>query len=75
MTEETLWKTSNYSDKQRGLLQIALQIWRHASQLDGGRLSKSLNVLDDVHREGLSIEVGFSLPRERVIRTLTQFIV
>lgn len=31
-----------------------------------------LNVIDDFNREGLGIEVGFSLPSERVIRSLEQ---
>lgn len=33
-----------------------------------------LNVLDDFNREGLSIEVDFSLPAERVVRSLNQII-
>ena len=32
------------------------------------------NVLDDFNREGLGIEVDFSLPAERVIRSLEQII-
>ena len=31
-----------------------------------------LNIIDDFNREGLAIEVDFSLPAERVIRTLEQ---
>ncbi len=30
--------------------------------------------LDDFNREGLAIEVDFSLPSERVVRTLSQII-
>lgn len=33
-----------------------------------------LNVLDDYNREGLGIEVDFSLPAERVIRSLDRII-
>jgi putative transposase len=32
------------------------------------------NVIDDFNREGLNIEVDFSLPSERVIRSLEQII-
>ena len=32
------------------------------------------NVIDDYRREGLAIEVGFSLPAMRVIRTLNQLL-
>ena len=35
-----------------------------------GRAFRLLNVLDDFNREGLGIEVDFSLPAERVIRSL-----
>lgn len=39
-------------------------------QLEDGRSFRLLNILDDCNREGLSIEADFSLPAERVIRTL-----
>lgn len=45
-----------------------------ADQLADGRSFRTLNVLDDFNREGLAIEVDFSLPAERVVRTLTQII-
>jgi putative transposase len=35
-----------------------------------GRTLRLLNVLDDFNREGLGIEVDFSLPAERVVRSL-----
>jgi putative transposase len=38
--------------------------------LEDGRSYRLFNVIDDFNREGLSIEVDFSLPAERVIRTL-----
>ena len=38
-----------------------------ADRLGDGRAFRLLNVLDDVNREGLGIEVDFSLPAERVI--------
>lgn len=43
-------------------------------QLEDGRSSRLLNVIDDFNREALCIEVDFSLPSERVIRTLNQII-
>ncbi len=39
-----------------------------------GRQFRLLNVLDDFNREGLGIEVDFSLPAERVVRALNQII-
>ena len=39
-----------------------------------GRQFRLLNVLDDFNREGLGIEVDFSLPAERVIRSLNRII-
>lgn len=45
-----------------------------ADQLVDGRSIRTLNVLDDFNREGLTIEVDFSLPAERVVRTLNQLI-
>ena len=41
-----------------------------ADRLGDGRQFRLLNVLDDFNREGLGIEVDFSLPAERVIRSL-----
>ncbi|MDR6433269.1 transposase InsO family protein [Brucella pseudogrignonensis] len=45
-----------------------------ADRLEDGREFRLLNVLDDFDREGLGIEVNFSLPAERVIRCLNQII-
>jgi putative transposase len=45
-----------------------------ADQLGDGRSFRMLNVLDDFNREGLAIEVDFSLPAARVVRTLDQII-
>jgi len=42
--------------------------------LEGGISYRLLNIIDDFNREGLAIEVDFSLPAERVIRTLNQVI-
>jgi len=39
-------------------------------QLSDGRSIRLFNVIDDFNREGLDIEVDFSLPSERVIRSL-----
>jgi putative transposase len=43
-------------------------------QLDDGRCFRLLNVIDDCNREALGIEVDFSLPTQRVIRSLEQII-
>ena len=43
-------------------------------QLGNSRRYRLLNVIDDYNREALDIEVDFSLPSERVIRTLDQII-
>lgn len=43
-------------------------------QLSDGRSIRLFNVIDDFNREGLGIEVDFSLPSERVTRALEQII-
>lgn len=43
-------------------------------QLSDGRSFRLFNVIDDYNREGLGIEVDFSLPSLRVIRSLDQII-
>ena len=43
-------------------------------QLSDGRRFRTLNIIDDYNREALAIEVDFSLPTERVVRTLQQVI-
>jgi transposase InsO family protein len=45
-----------------------------ADRLADGRPFRLLNVPDDFNREGLGIEVDFSLPAERVVRSLNQII-
>ena len=45
-----------------------------ADRLGDGRAFRLLNVLDDFIHEGLGIEVDFSLPAERVIRSLDRII-
>lgn len=53
------------------------QVWSMdfmADRLGDGRAFRLLNVLDDFNREGLGIEADFSLPAERVVRTLNQII-
>jgi putative transposase len=45
-----------------------------ADRLGDGRAFRLLNVLDDFNREGLGIEVDFSQPAERVIRSLNRII-
>lgn len=43
-------------------------------QLSDGRSVRLMNVIDDFNHEALAIEMDFSLPASRVIRTLTQLI-
>lgn len=43
-------------------------------QLSDGRGFRTFNVIDDFNREGLCIDADFSLPSERVIRSLEQVI-
>ena len=43
-------------------------------ELENGRKFRLLNIIDDFNREGLQIEVDFSLPAPRVIRTLERVI-
>lgn len=43
-------------------------------QLSDGRSIRLFNVIDDFNREGLDIEVDFSLPSQRVIRSLERII-
>lgn len=43
-------------------------------QLSDGRCFRLFNVIDDYNREGLAIDVDFSLPASRVIRSLNQVI-
>ena len=53
------------------------QVWSMdfmADRLGDGRAFRLLNVLDDFNREGLGIEVDFSLPAERVVRALSRII-
>ena len=49
-----------------------------ADQLADRRSIRTLNVLDDSNREGLGIEVDFSLPTERVVpivgKTISQIV-
>ena len=45
----------------------------HCRAVDG-RAFRLLNLLDDFNREGLGIEVDFSLPAERLIRSLDRII-
>jgi len=43
-------------------------------QLSDGRSFRAFNVIDDFNREGLAIEIDFSLPAGRVIRSLDRII-
>ena len=53
------------------------QVWSMdfmADCLSDGRKFRIFNVMDDYNREGLGIEVDFSLPSQRVIRSLERII-
>ncbi len=53
------------------------QVWSMdfmSDALNDGRKFRTFNVLDDFNREGLGIDVDFSLPSTRVIRALEQII-
>lgn len=55
----------------------ANQVWSMdfmSDSLSNGKRIRSFNVIDDYNREGLTIEVDFSLPSGRVIRALEQII-
>ena len=55
----------------------ANQVWSMDfmhDQLSDGRNYRLFNVIDDYRREGIAIEVGFSLPTIRVIRVLNQLL-
>ena len=43
-------------------------------QMSDGQSYRLLNIIDDYKREGLAMEMGFSLPASRVIRTLNQLL-
>jgi putative transposase len=45
-----------------------------SDSLASGRTFRTFNVIDDFNREGLAIDVDFSLPSERVIRSLENII-
>ena len=44
-----------------------------SDQLWNGKSLRTLNILDDFNRKGLAIDVGFSLPAARVMRSLNQY--
>jgi putative transposase len=53
------------------------QVWSMdfmADSLSNGKRIRTFNVIDDYNREGLTIEVDYSLPSARVIRALEQVI-
>jgi putative transposase len=45
-----------------------------SDSLANGRSFRTFNVIDDFNREGLAIDVDFSMPSLRVIRSLEQII-
>lgn len=53
------------------------QVWSMdfmSDALESGRKFRTFNVIDDYNREGLGIEVDFSLPSSRVVRSLNRII-
>ena len=53
------------------------QVWSMdfmADQLWNGKSIRTLNIIDDFNREGLAIDLDFSLPAARVVRSLNQVI-
>ena len=53
------------------------QVWSMdfmSDQLWSGKTFRTLNIIDDFNREGLAIDVDFSLPAARVVRSLNQVI-
>lgn len=56
-----------------GINQVWSMDFMHDS-LESGRSYRVLNIIDDCNREGLAMEVDFSLPAQRVIRTLENLI-
>ena len=57
--------------------EVPNQVWSMdfmQDQLADGRSFRTFNVLDDFNREGLGIEIDFSLPAERVVRSLEMII-
>jgi transposase InsO family protein len=62
---------AKYGGKDAGLLS---EMKAMADRLGDGRQFRLLNVLDDFTREGLGIEIDFSLPAERVVRALNMII-
>lgn len=59
------------------VLEAINQVWSMDfmhDQLQNGRCIRLLNVIDDFNREGLGIEIDFSLPAERVVTTVTCYL-
>ena len=57
--------------------EVANDVWSMDfmhDQLADGRSFRAFNVIDDYNREGLGIEIDFSLPAPRVIRALDRII-
>ena len=53
------------------------QVWSidfMSDRLWNGKSFRTLNILDDFNREGLAIDVDFSLPAVRVVRSLNQIV-
>lgn len=64
-------KKSRFTDSQ--IMSILKQA-EAGKPVSDGRSVRLLNVIDDFNREALAIEVDFSLPANRVVRTLEQLI-
>jgi putative transposase len=63
--------------QRSGIKPRQVQVWSMgfmADQLWNGKSFRTLNIIDDFNREGLAIDVDFSLPAARVVRSLNQVI-
>lgn len=71
------WRLKREKPEELAVPEAPNLIWSMdfmADRLADGRQFRLPNVLDDFNREGLGIEVDFSLPAERVVRVLNQII-
>ena len=67
-------RSGRWSEEDQKTVWVTVFPTNMADRLADGRQFRLLNVLDDFNREGLGIEADFSLPAERVVRSLNQII-
>jgi putative transposase len=73
MSEVNQRKASSTGRASKGQHHLGNMDFMH-DRLEDGRSIRLLNVIDDHNREALGLEVDFSLPSERVIRSLKNII-